>query len=384
MKIALVIENMDPARGGREASTAEIAAGLARRGHQVAVLCQQGRWSGPNVEVLELGRRGLFRSWRVGNFAADVAKAAAEGGFDIIHATLPVPCANVYQPRGGTIPAQAAASARRWGAAGGLRRRAFEPLNLCRRALGRIEDKLARDNSVLCLAVSWVVAQEFAEFYGRQVGVRVVRNGVSLPEIDPEDWAHWRQRIRFDLGVGQRDPVFISVANNFALKGIRETIEAFAKWDDSHQGRANARLVIVGKPQPEGYERIASMRGVGGKVLFVPPTQEIFRWYAAADACVLLSWYDPCSRTVLEATRLGIPSITTVYNGASEILTGGAGIVVGSPEDTRAVVAALDELADPQRRAARAQVCRATADELSMERHVERLLEAYRGARRPA
>ena len=112
-------------------------------------------------------------------------------------------------------------------------------------------------------------------------------------------------------------------------------------------------------------------------MVFVGPTDEIHQWYAAADACVLLSWYDPCSRVVLEATRWGIPSITTVYNGASEILADGAGIIVGSPKDRRAVAAAMEELADPHRRAMRARACLDVAERLSMDRHVEELLKIY-------
>ena len=38
MKIALVIERMDPQRGGREVSTAQVAVALSRRGHEVTVL----------------------------------------------------------------------------------------------------------------------------------------------------------------------------------------------------------------------------------------------------------------------------------------------------------------------------------------------------------
>jgi glycosyltransferase involved in cell wall biosynthesis len=87
---------------------------------------------------------------------------------------------------------------------------------------------------------------------------------------------------------------------------------------------------------------------------------------------------------VLEATRWGVPSITTAYNGAAEVMADGAGIVVPSPRDLPAIVAAMDELADPARRAACADVCRRKADDLSMDRHVDQLLAAYAEAPAPA
>jgi len=57
MKIALIIERMEPSRGGRETSTAQIAQRLAELGHSVTVLCQQGSWpsDSPGVEVVSLG-----------------------------------------------------------------------------------------------------------------------------------------------------------------------------------------------------------------------------------------------------------------------------------------------------------------------------------------
>ena len=92
---------------------------------------------------------------------------------------------------------------------------------------------------------------------------------------------------------------------------------------------------------------------------------------------MLLSWYDPCSRVVLEATRWSVPSITTVYNGAAEVLARGAGLVVSSPADTDAVIRAMCELAEPARRAARARACMDVAGRLGMDRYVDELLAAY-------
>ena len=263
---------------------------------------------------------------------------------------------------------------------GRLRKSVFEPLNLCRRQLGAHERSLAADRGVMHLAVSKMVADEYAQYYGRQEGVKVVYNGVDVPDASADQWQHWRQKNRYELGLGQGDPAFITVAGNFPLKGIDKAIRAFAKWVNSRTGNLNARLIVVGRDMPEGYQRTASLLGVGRIVLFVPPTEKIFQWYAAADACVLLSWYDPCSRTVLEATRWGLPSITTAYNGACEALANGAGIVVPSPKDTRAIIAAFEDLSDPQRRQGRADACMAISDELSMDRHVEQLIEAYEEA----
>ncbi len=377
MKIALIIENMDTSRGGRETSTAQTALELAARGHDVTIICQAGKSPGEGVAIHALGKRGLLRSRRMANFVSDAQLAAKAGSYDVVHAMLPVPGADVYQPRGGTIPGQLVASQRRLGAIGKVRNTLFGKVNRQRVLLGALERQVLGDPNTVCLAVSEMVACEFADHYARRDGVKTIYNAADLPKCDSDDWAHWRQELRYRLGVGQRDPVFISVATNFPLKGMDYAIKAFAKWCYSSVPVKTARLIIVGREVAEGYQRLAGMRDIGSRVHFVPPTDEIMRYYAAADACILLSWYDPCSRTVLEAARLGIPSITTAYNGASEILKDGAGITVASPKDINAIVNAFEELSDQQRRVSYAEACRAKAETLSFARHVDELLDVY-------
>lgn len=378
MNIALVIERMDTGRGGRETSTAQIAQALAARGHRVTILCQSGSWRGENVSVKPLGREGLGRTSRLRHFVSSVGQAVAEERFDIVHSMLPLPGANVYQPRGGTIPGQGAAARQRWGWAGPLRR-LLEPLNPCRMEMARLERRVAADENVLCLPVSQMVAQEFQDHYGRQRNVQVIYNAVEIPQATQEQRAQWRQELRSKLRMGPRDVMFLTLARNFALKGVAETVRYFARWYHRRSTTADARLVVIGQEAYEGYLRLAAMREVAAKVAFLPPAEDVFRWYSAADACILLSWYDPCSRVVLEATRWQVPSITTRCNGAAEVLAAGAGLVVPSPRDGRAVVAAMETLADPQERQRRSQACAQAADHLSMARHVQELLTAYEG-----
>lgn len=376
MKIALVIERLDVARGGRETSTSQLAAALAARGHAVTVLCQDSAWSHPGVTVRPLGRRGLLRRRRLAHFVADLQRQCRSGHYDVVHTTLPVPGANVYQPRSGTMPAQLAASLRRRPALLRPLTAAFAAANLHRRYLARLEAQLVQRSRALLLPVSQLGADEFARFYRRTDNVRVVFNAVESPAPASDDLAHWRQKTRYLLGASPDSTVFLTVAKNFELKGVGELIRAFARW--YHRAdRPDAYLIVVGRDHVEGYQRHAGLRDIGARVLFAPATPDIARWYAAADAVALLSWYDPCSRVVLEAVRLGIPCLTTAFNGACEILASGAGLVVPSPADSPAVEAALARLHDPAFRASAADACRRVAGSLSIERHVDELLAAY-------
>ena len=115
MRIALIIERMDPARGGRETSTAQIASALVKKGHAVTILCQFAAWESDGVEVRTLGRLGLSRTHRLLSFVDDVKSVLGSESFDVSHAMLPVPGIDVYQPRGGTVPGQNFAKRRQCG-----------------------------------------------------------------------------------------------------------------------------------------------------------------------------------------------------------------------------------------------------------------------------
>jgi UDP-glucose:(heptosyl)LPS alpha-1,3-glucosyltransferase len=241
-----------------------------------------------------------------------------------------------------------------------------------------MERKLVADPGVLCLAVSEMAAREFMNYYARSENVRVIFNAVNVPDVPDEQRRSWRQELREKVGVGSGSPLFLFVGMDFRRKGVAQAIEAFGQWYRCPAGLQGARFVAVGQEKIGSYRRLVRKLGLVKQVHFEPRADNVWPWYAAADVCVLLSWYDPCSRVVLEAVRWAVPSITTVFNGAAEILARGAGLVVSSPDDIDAVVKAMADLSDPDRLAARRQACRDVADELSMDRHVEQLMEAYR------
>ena len=368
---------MDRARGGRETSTAQIAADLAKRGHQVSIICQRASWTHDRLDVRQLGRRGISRVRRLRNFITDVQRDIENQQYDIIHSTLALPGANVYQLHGGTIRAQVASRLRRYSPLKKLTTLLVELLfKPTRRAMRKLEAQVVKNPDVLCLPVSQLGAKELEHDYQRRDGVRVIYIGVGVPQISDHERSQWRQIIREQLGIAPEDFVLLSAANNFALKGVSQAIRAFAQWRHRRAAGPQAHLIILGNDNPGAYRRQAERQGLRQQVIFPGPTDEIFKWYAAADACILLTWYDPCSRVVLEATSWGIPSITTSYNGAAELLADG-GIVVDSPTDTQAVADAIDSLADSVRRSEFAKHCLRIADKLSVAYHVDQLLDAY-------
>ena len=374
MKVALVIEHMDVARGGRETSTAQIAQHLAQRGCDVSILCQQaaGPVAGAAVKPLNCG--GRSRLARLRSFAAAVEHELTRGGYDIGHGTLPLPGLNVYQPRGGTLPGQRAASLRRRSipargpsAAGWL-------LNPVRRQLARWERRLVGDGT-WCLAVSSMVGDELRRL-GCRDRLRVVLNGVDIPPMSPERVASCRASKRSLLGIDDEAPLLVTIATNWSLKAVDNVIRAFARTA-SNPAFSQARLVCIGRDEPARYALLADRLGLTGRVDFPGRIPDVHEWLAAATVNVLLTWYDPCSRVVLEALRWGVPSITTAFNGAADALDEQTGVVVPTPRDVDAVAEAMATLADPDERPRRREACLAASHRVSMQRHVDELLAVY-------
>jgi UDP-glucose:(heptosyl)LPS alpha-1,3-glucosyltransferase len=220
-----------------------------------------------------------------------------------------------------------------------------------------------------------MVAEELKLYYGRTENVRVIFNGVEMPTPPAgQTRSQIRSAMRGRLGLADDEPVFLTIATNFDLKGVDHAIAALGEL---RRQTGRGVLLAVGSQASARLTGQVSTLGLADAVHFAPPAVDIFPWYAAADICVLLSWYDACSRVVLEACRLGIPSITTAFNGAAEALAGGAGIVVASPADIPSVVNAMRKMLDQATLTDLAGAAAGVGEQLSMARHVDELVKIY-------
>jgi len=121
--------------------------------------------------------------------------------------------------------------------------------------------------------------------------------------------------------------------------------------------------------------------GLESTVHFLGFHPDIRECYAASDFFVLPSYYDPCSLVVLEALASGLPVITTVQNGASELLVDGRqGFVLTNPDASGELIAALGHMADDARRRAMAAEATKLGQEQTFERHVASLIRVFQEA----
>ncbi len=413
-RVALIMERIETWRGGAETSTMQFAQHLARLGCQVTVLTTTHAQSTHNLKVVPIRAGSTLRASKTMLFARRAAAYVRANPFDIVHSITPCSAADVYQPRGGTVPETLERNlALRSGALQRGMKDLAQRLSLKYRIVGRLERKLLRRRPPpFVIAISQYVADQLAKHYQFDPArIRLVFNGVDPDLTSADDRSTQRRQIRKQFDLADDDLVALCVAHNFKLKGVHRLIEALAHLRSAanagsyspdaarsgalhaHAGpgsqtgssgidvasaRADLYVVIVGRDDLTPFARLAEQLGVADRVFFSGPTQRIGAFFHAADLLVHPTFYDPCSRVVLEALAAGLPVITTRFNGAAERITDGReGYVIDSPDDVDALADRIDRLLDDEHRRDCAARAPSAVEDFSMARHAERVLALY-------
>jgi len=367
VRIALVVERFAREGGGVEAVTHEVARGLAEAGEAVRVLCRE--CAGAPPEGVAVHRLPVPRTWqpaRVLAFSAAAARATATLRPEIVHSFSRTLHQDVYRAGGGC---HAAYLENRHGPRG-ARLRALVPRH---RVLLAIERRIFANPRQIVQCNSELVAREIRERHGvPPERLVVIRNGVDLGRFHPDLRARARAPVRAELGLPEDALVLLFLGSGFHRKGLDTALAALAGW-----GAPEAHLVVAGRDDPGPWRRRATALDLGDRVHFLGAEPRPERLYAAADVLVLPTRYDAFANVCLEALAAGVPVVTSASNGAAEVL-GDAGIVVERADDAAGFAAALAELADPERRAARACRARGIAEQFGWSRHIESLRELYR------
>jgi UDP-glucose:(heptosyl)LPS alpha-1,3-glucosyltransferase len=361
MRIALVILHADPKRGGAERYTADLAGALAQRGHDVSLLATSFADTPPQVKVVELSAKGLTRTKRYQSMLDSLDTQLDSGNYDIVHTMLPVRRCDVYHPHAGMASKSVAAA----------------PLsalfNPRRGAMAQVERSLLTDPAkapvVLCL--SEYVKRDVRKYYPNLPEERLATlfNAVNLNYFDPgvdHDGGSTRQRYR----IAADDVVALIIAQDFARKGVSQAIDAVRKINSQRSGsQPTLKLLVVGDGPHSGEDE---------NIIFAGTSWKIAKFYSAADFFVLPTRHDPCSLVVLEAMAMGLPVISTIFNGACEIMTDGVhGLVLPDPNDVDALAEAMRKMLDVELRSKMSAACLELREALSYERHIDRLIQIY-------
>ncbi len=384
IKTAIIIERAEIALGGAERSIFELASRLRALDVQATIVAAKGQGAGKNVEVL-CGDSGQKRT-SLADFAAAIKDHLSQTHYDIIHSTLPLDFADIYQPRGGSYLEAALRNVASYD--NGLVR-AYKSLthraNLRRWSLLRAERRLCTGGGkTIVAAISEYVARQFREHYSlADERICTIASGIRTSRtVNPDAADRLRSQILAQIGVSESasPAIFLIAAHNFRLKGLTPLIKAMGKLACAETARG-VYLAVAGAQSSLKYRQLARRQRVSDRIVFLGTLRHIQNALSICDVAVLPTWYDPCSRFILEALSAGKPVITTRFNGAAEMFTNDRhGITIDRPDDIESLAGAMAFYADEDNAEKARQAI--VADDLkryvSIDRHAGQIVELYK------
>ncbi|MEA3148955.1 MAG: UDP-glucose:(heptosyl)LPS alpha,3-glucosyltransferase [Verrucomicrobiota bacterium] len=191
--------------------------------------------------------------------------------------------------------------------------------------------------------------------------ISVVYNGLPNNHFKRKPQSRLAMRRRW--GLRENDIAFLFAGSGWDRKGLKYGLQAIERISNP-----NVRLLVAGTGQKRSYR--------SEKVRFLGPVPDMDSLFAAADMFILPTVYDPFSNACLEALSYGLPVITTLTNGFSEIVESGRhGEIIGRAEDVEALQQAMEKWIDPIRRESARDQCAELARGYTMERNLSETLQ---------
>jgi UDP-glucose:(heptosyl)LPS alpha-1,3-glucosyltransferase len=313
--------------GGVERATAGLLRGLVERGEEVELLTQGSPAPVPNVRVRRLRLPPLPAAARLLAMVAATRWAVRRGRWDIVQSHERTLEQDIYRAGEGCHRAYLATVGRQ------QERPLYHAITLA------LERRLfARTPRIVAIAARG--RHEIRRCYAvPETRLRVVYNGVDLERFHPRNRGLHRDPVRRETGLLSRTFVALFIGSGFERKGLATAMEGLAVMRDPA-----ARLLVVGRGSRAPFDAVAEQSGVADRIVWLGPRSDAERWYAAADAVVLPTRYEPFGNVHLEALASGVPMVTSHQAGGAELIQDGVNGHVVDPFDAAAVARALDQV----------------------------------------
>jgi D-inositol-3-phosphate glycosyltransferase len=275
----------------------------------------------------------------------------------------------------------------------------FHTLALVKNAIARTEsqretgpraeiERYVMHQSQAVVAANPTEKAQMTWFYGASPAkIRVIPCGVDTALFRPTSRREAKRRLNLE---GRR--VILFVGRLDWLKGIDSLIQATKLASEAFSGSdQRVHLLVIGGDTehqaagPVGEEarrlrRLARELGLEDAISFLgaQPQQELPTYYAAADVCVVPSFYESFGMVALEAMACGTPVIASNVGGlAFTVQDGKTGFLV--PEEHSAILAEriLQLLRDPRLRTSFGSQASAVAQGYGWPAVTEQVLGLY-------
>ncbi len=217
------------------------------------------------------------------------------------------------------------------------------------------------------VAVSAKVQGELLEIGVPESKVKVVINGVDLEEFCPGIES------RAALGLPPGSPLALFVGD---IRTPRKNLETVLQ---SLRQIPSLQLAVVGETRQSPFPEMANSLGLSHRVHFLGYRRDVPRLMRACDLFVFPSRYEACSLALLEALASGLPVVTAVTAGGSELITPDCGQVLADPDDCNALVSAIQRFLPMNVNRSARVAAREVAEQHSWSRMSSEYLRLFEG-----
>lgn len=299
---------------------------LARRGHDVTLVCRPNAWIGGQVksDPIRLIESDLHR-WPTGELRR-IAAILDQEGYDVVHTHMSrAHLFGVLLRLFTRVPRVATAQSRH-----------FQP-------------HWALNDMV-------IAASEATRLYHRRFNLVPARQIITIHNfIDGSRFeslpADVRTRVRVSLGIADSDPLICVVGNVIPRKGQLYAIRALPRILAAHP---STRMIFAGEEELAYFRRVraeADTLGVSSRVHWLGLRNDIHELLAAGDLFVLPALEETLPLAILEAMAIGLPTVATTVGGNAEcVVQGETGLLVPPRNHTALAEAVCSLLTDAQTR----------------------------------
>ena len=237
---------------------------------------------------------------------------------------------------------------------------------------------LAQSPRVQLFANSRVCADDYRQWLGAELDIRIVRNGLDTAALGESGDAE-RLAFRGEFGIPLQAPLVAGLLRLDEEKRpavfVRAVAAALREVPELH-----AVLAGMG-PLRRELEQLAGKLGIAQRLHFVGRRQDVATVHTAADVVMLTSRIEGTPNALLEAMWFARPVVATRAGGCVEVVDDGVTGLLCDVDDADALGAAVAALLhDPERRRAfGAAGHRVVQERFSLQRMVDDTLRLYRG-----
>lgn len=202
-----------------------------------------------------------------------------------------------------------------------------------------LENRIYPNPKTRLAAVSNLTAGELSATAKRD-DITVIPNAVDCAKFNPEERLCRRKDARAAFRFDDAGFVLLLLGNGWKNKGLNALLEALGLLRD-----LPLKLLVVGRDDQAPFQAQIRWLQLDSRVIFAEPSPDVLHFYGAADAYVSPSLHDSFALPPLEAMACGLPVITSVQNGGSQIITEGVdGFVLKNPEDVSVLADLIRQL----------------------------------------